>query len=162
MEQKFYKKLENNIPTGNLEIRSNIQSCHPGKNLDDMDVLAELGYCIYYHTPEPSNLNLAKKYVSSDTEIESGVWKNSWSLEDVELDSEEQRAENLRIGFAQLRANRNYYLQLTDHYALSDGAEMTDEIRAYRQALRDLPSNTTDPWNVTWPIDPTDPDGTKY
>ena len=68
MEQKFYKKLENNIPTGNLEIRSNIQSCHPGKNLDDMDVLAELGYCIYYHTPEPSNLNLAKKYVSSDTE----------------------------------------------------------------------------------------------
>ena len=32
---------------------------------------------------------------------------------------------------------------------------------AYRQALRDLPANTPDPFDVTWPTNPDDPDGSK-
>ena len=52
-----------------------------------------------------------------------------------------------------LREKRNNLLAETDHLALAD-ATLTDEMRAYRQALRDLPANTIDPANPTWPTKP--------
>ena len=162
MEQKFYKKLENGKPIGNLEVKSNIQYCNPGKNLDDAAVLVELGYWIYMHTPEPTdNFNMAKKYVSNDVEISDGVWKNSWSLEDVSL-TEDQAAANKEQGWNRVRQIRTWYLQRTDHYGISDTPEMSEEMKEYRQKLRDLPTTTDDPFNVVYPTDPSDPDGTKY
>ena len=52
-----------------------------------------------------------------------------------------------------LRAERNRLLAETDYLALAD-TTLTDEMRAYRQALRDLPSNTADPANPVWPEKP--------
>ncbi len=52
-----------------------------------------------------------------------------------------------------LRFERNARLAETDYLALSD-ATLTDEMRTYRQALRDLPANTTDPANPVWPVKP--------
>lgn len=48
---------------------------------------------------------------------------------------------------------RNARLADTDWWATSDRT-MTDEQAAYRQALRDLPANTTDPANPVWPTKP--------
>ena len=53
----------------------------------------------------------------------------------------------------ELREKRDRLLADTDWWAVSDRT-MTDEERAYRQALRDLPSNTTDPANPVWPEKP--------
>jgi len=53
----------------------------------------------------------------------------------------------------QLRSRRNRLLAETDYLALVDST-LTDEMRDYRQALRDLPANTTDPANPTWPTKP--------
>ena len=52
-----------------------------------------------------------------------------------------------------LRARRNMLLAETDYLALSD-ATLSEEMRTYRQALRDLPDNTSDPANPTWPVKP--------
>jgi|TARA_A200000159_G_C7022573_1_gene214527 hypothetical protein len=52
-----------------------------------------------------------------------------------------------------LRNKRNALLQETDIYALSD-ITMSDEMKTYRQALRDLPANTSDPANPTFPTKP--------
>ena len=52
-----------------------------------------------------------------------------------------------------LRTERNKRLAETDYLALSDST-LTDEMRTYRQALRDLPANTTDPANPVWPVKP--------
>jgi hypothetical protein len=52
-----------------------------------------------------------------------------------------------------LRTERNALLSETDYLALAD-VTLTDEMRAYRQALRDLPANTTDPANPVWPTKP--------
>jgi|TARA_B100000035_G_C20822015_1_gene474679 hypothetical protein len=41
----------------------------------------------------------------------------------------------------------------TDYLALSD-ATLSEDMRTYRQALRDLPANTSDPANPTWPTKP--------
>ena len=53
----------------------------------------------------------------------------------------------------QLRVERNRLLSETDYLALSDST-LTDEMRTYRQALRDLPANTADPANPVWPVKP--------
>ena len=52
-----------------------------------------------------------------------------------------------------LRRERNARLAETDYLALADST-LTDEMRTYRQALRDLPANTTDPANPVWPVKP--------
>ena len=54
---------------------------------------------------------------------------------------------------AALRAKRNQLLAETDYLALADHT-LSADMTAYRQALRDLPSNTTDPANPVWPTKP--------
>ena len=53
----------------------------------------------------------------------------------------------------ELRAKRNQLLAETDYLALSD-VTLSTEMAEYRQALRDLPTNTTDPANPSWPVKP--------
>ena len=52
-----------------------------------------------------------------------------------------------------LREERNCRLAETDYLALSD-VTLSTEMAEYRQALRDLPANTSDPANPTWPVKP--------
>ena len=57
---------------------------------------------------------------------------------------------------ARLRRERNQKLAETDFYALSD-MTMSDDMKTYRQNLRDLPAgkDTVDKCdNVTWPTKP--------
>lgn len=52
-----------------------------------------------------------------------------------------------------LREERDRRMAETDWWATSDRT-MTAEQTAYRQSLRDLPANTTDPANPVWPTKP--------
>jgi len=63
----------------------------------------------------------------------------------VELQAEYQ--------WKELRQERNRLIAETDYLALSDNT-MSAEMTTYRQALRDLPANTTDPTNPVWPVRP--------
>ena len=54
---------------------------------------------------------------------------------------------------ANLRSTRNKLLAETDYLALADNT-LTDAMKTYRQSLRDLPANTADPHNVTYPTKP--------
>lgn len=53
-----------------------------------------------------------------------------------------------------LRAERNRRLTDSDWTVLSDTPTSTAAWKTYRQALRDLPSNTIDPFNPVWPTPP--------
>jgi|TARA_A100001011_G_scaffold104040_1_gene110081 hypothetical protein len=53
-----------------------------------------------------------------------------------------------------IRRIRNLKLQETDYMVLSDTSGITDAWKTYRQALRDLPANTSDLANPTWPTKP--------
>jgi len=76
---------------------------------------------------------------------------------DPQPTADELQAEIARLEAAQpmveLRQQRNRLIAETDYLALSD-ATLTDEMSTYRQALRDLPANTTDPANPVWPTKP--------
>lgn len=50
---------------------------------------------------------------------------------------------------------RNGLLQDSDYKVLPDSTTTKlEEWKTYRQALRDLPANTSDPLDVTWPTPP--------
>ena len=65
------------------------------------------------------------------------------------------------ILYEALRSERNRLLEQSDWTQVGDlvsSGSMTstklDEWKTYRQSLRDLPANTADPSNVTWPTKP--------
>ena len=81
-----------------------------------------------------------------------------WLSPDITQPTEaEIQAEIARLEAEQpwneLRQQRNRLIAETDYLALSDST-LTTEMSAYRQALRDLPANTTDPANPVWPTKP--------
>ena len=55
--------------------------------------------------------------------------------------------------FAALREKRDQLLHDTDWWASTD-LSITEAQTSYRQALRDLPANTADPADPTWPTQP--------
>tara|TARA_R100000353_G_scaffold161600_1_gene121567 strand:+ start:420 stop:866 length:447 start_codon:yes stop_codon:yes gene_type:complete len=85
------------------------------------------------------------------TYIDSSEWpsKLTWSAVKTKWD-EKIAGQDLR----DLRGLRNDKLAATDWMANSD-VTMTDAWKTYRQELRDLPANTTDPTNPKWPTEPT-------
>lgn len=60
--------------------------------------------------------------------------------------TDEEKAELMRF-------ERNTLLKDTDHYALSD-VTMSDAMKTYRQALRDVPQQSGFPSSITWPDKP--------
>jgi len=58
--------------------------------------------------------------------------------------------------FSALRAQRNQLLAETDYHGISD-LTMSDDMKAYRKALRDLPAsydNSSVVGTITWPTKP--------
>lgn len=77
------------------------------------------------------------------------------SLEDFKSKYEELK--NVTIPFETLRMERNVKLSNSDWTINNDSPlsqEKIEEWKVYRQALRDLPANTTDPENPVWPTPP--------
>ncbi len=72
------------------------------------------------------------------------LYGNEWEVAHTAQNMEQSVAE------ANVRAKRDGLLQETDWMALSD-VTMSDTITAYRQALRDIPSQSGFPFSVTWP-----------
>jgi hypothetical protein len=95
------------------------------------------------NVPGNSDWNEYQAYVAA-----GGVTDPEYTVEEIQAQQ-----------ISALRAERNNRLSALDHYGLADVWAMltTDEkteISNYRQALRDLPENTPDPANVTWPVKP--------
>lgn len=72
----------------------------------------------------------------------------------TEAEIEASIAEGVAIAWQSLRIRRNGMLAATDWTVLADSPTSTAAWKVYRQALRDLPANTTDPFNLVWPTSP--------
>jgi|DEB0MinimDraft_10_1074344.scaffolds.fasta_scaffold23404_4 hypothetical protein len=104
--------------------------------------------------PEILSLNQAHapnrivRWIGGDLQPTEAELEAAW--QDHLAEQVQREAEQAWI---ELRAKRDQLLTETDYLALAD-LTLTDEMRAYRQALRDLPANTVDPANPVWPIKP--------
>ena len=63
-------------------------------------------------------------------------------------------AEKLHMAWFDFRGNRNYLLSECDWTQVPDAPVDSAAWAVYRQQLRDLPANTTDPRTVEWPVPP--------
>ena len=82
-----------------------------------------------------------------------------WGSEETIPTEEEINAELTRLTNAEplllLRKERNRRLSNSDWTQSRDVTLSNDtDWKTYRQTLRDLPANTSDPENVTWPTEP--------
>jgi len=127
-------------------------------NLPD-DELADLGWsgnggCAFYPVVEgaqPSHDSKTQTLTYQDTvDADAKVVNRTWSA--VSYSQDQINAE-----WAMLRNIRNISLKSCDFTQLADApltAEKKTEWLSYRQALRDLPQNTVNPFDVTWPTQP--------
>ena len=72
----------------------------------------------------------------------------------VLIPDEASEQDQIKKAWADLRPNRNRRLQSTDWTQVADAPVDSSAWASYRQDLRDLPSNTTDPRNPLWPTPP--------
>lgn len=85
-----------------------------------------------------------------DEEIEFSTWdleKKDWTITPIPDE----------VFWNRLRNRRDHLLNLTDWVVIKAKETSTyipSALKEYRQALRDLPTNTSDPRNVTWPTQP--------
>ena len=77
-----------------------------------------------------------------------------WTIQKKAVELSEEEKVTATESMAQyIKMKRNKIIQETDYLALSD-VTMSDEMKAYRQALRDITSHDGFPWNVVWPVKP--------
>lgn len=72
----------------------------------------------------------------------------------VPRDAAELEADAIARAWDTLRSERHARLAATDWTQVADAPVDHTAWAAYRQALRDLPANTTDPRNPVWPVPP--------
>lgn len=106
------------------------------------------------HIIVPPNIN--SSYVILSRNPDTNEIEFSEDAEAIERD----RLNAIQSRWQNLRCERNIRISNTDWVMLSDismTTEKKEEWKIYRQTLRDLPTNTVDPENVTWPTSPLKP-----
>jgi hypothetical protein len=81
---------------------------------------------------------------------ESATWRYWSSMDDGRVEIPDEWV------WERLRNQRDSLLMQTDHRMVSDAPWDSEPWAAYRQALRDLPEQTSDPREAIWPDPPTD------
>ena len=71
----------------------------------------------------------------------------------VESTTTEEQTNLNNTKWTDVRKQRDILLKETDWRAMSDRT-LTDAWRNYRQQLRQIPQTQTDPYNITWPTEP--------
>jgi len=149
----MYAIIESNevlaYPAGLAQLQAKFPFTSFPKPLSAAD-LTEYGYVSVEESERPS-FNAETSYLEEGTPTKSGdKWVKVWTVKNL---STEQIAEKAQQKTNSARSLRDVKLAETDYLALSD-ATLTDEMRTYRQALRDVPAQSGFPDNITWPTKP--------
>ena len=113
----------------------------PNANFLAENNVVELVETLTYTTP-------TQKLVSVEPYIDGGKVYNI----KVESTTADEQAALTTTQWYLIRAQRNSLIERTDWRAGSD-VTLSDEWKTYRQALRDVPTQS-DPFNITWPTEP--------
>jgi hypothetical protein len=144
---------------------------HPNVSLPKVwntNVNETLGIDPVIASPKPDPSGDYKVVVRNGVEQDAnGNWVHAWTEQDMfkeytddegalvtvqaQIDAKVS-ADNSTLAASE-RTTRDELLKATDHYGLSD-VTMSDEMTAYRQALRDIPQQEGFPNSITWPTKP--------
>ena len=123
-----------------------------------VDTYADLGWDEIVAVPMPAPSTPLKKVEHGDPVNKDGKWTQVWVEEDMfsgatKAADEAAHTEQLdTAAAASARTERDLKLAETDFHALSDTV-MSEAMRTYRQALRDVPQQAGFPSAITWPVE---------
>ena len=142
-----------NNTTGDIETQQQIIEKNPNTSFPKPcpdSVIEDLGYSTISEGVTPSFTPPYESVSKNGYEEISGKWYTKYEKTTATGDAKTAIDNNEAN---RQRGDRNSKLAETDYLALSD-ATLTDEMKTYRQALRDLPTTSGWPWNPTWPTKP--------
>lgn len=113
------------------------------------EVLEALGADVVFEGPQatPTRYQIAYR---DGVEQMDGKWYTKYSVAD--LDAEGIAAKDAEQAKS-VREQRNQKLKDTDWTQVADAPVDQAAWSAYRQALRDVPSQVGFPWDVQWPVE---------
>ena len=114
------------------------------------EILASLGASVVLEGPQASPTRYQTTFRDGVQEID-GQWFTKYSV--AEIDDEAKTAKDAEQAKS-VRTQRDEKLKATDWTQVSDAPVDKTVWATYRQALRDLPSATGFPWDMTWPTEP--------
>lgn len=147
-------KIENGEPIGNPVLVENFRTLFPLVSFPaylTAEDVEPYGFGLYDYSQIPDTGRYEKLEEGVPVRNESGIWKQNWlitSMSDEEkLQADEQKAR-------EVRGERTFRLSASDWTQVPDAKVDSVAWAAYRQALRDVPSQDGFPWDVIWPDEP--------
>jgi len=138
-------------------VRANQELPNVWKNVSNFYLLPESMLKTYGWLPLTVENENRPVFVSSSYIIEEdGVREVIVTRDKTVEEIEEEAAKELEMQWHQVRSQRDELLKQSDLLVLIDKwetltEERKEEIRVYRQALRDIPQTFQDPSEVIWP-----------
>jgi hypothetical protein len=150
----FLIKLENNIPTGNAVDELNFRMLFPETSFPSLltaNIVEPFGFGMYDFSSQPEIGRYEKVVESTPVKNEFGVFIQSWDIVPMS-DEEKSEVDSWKADI--VRRERNYKLMECDWTQLQDAPVNSQDWVSYRNALRDLPSQSGFPWDIIWPNKP--------
>jgi hypothetical protein len=125
-----------------------VRAENPNTSYPDSPSFVPDGYAAVETTPLPDYNRNTQKIVERTPVQDSGRWKQAWDVVSLSVD-EQQKIRDARA--TAVRKQRDALLTQSDWTQLPDAPVDRTKWAAYRQALRDLPSQSGFPFDIAWP-----------
>lgn len=139
--------------TGQVMTESEFRSLHPNTSFPPqltVELLDSFGADPVLNGPQAQPTRYQVAFRDGVEEI-NGQWFTKFSVADMDADAiaslDARQADSVR-------AERNRKLTASDWTQVADAPVDKAAWAAYRQGLRDVPSQAGFPWDVTWPVEP--------
>jgi len=146
--------LENGAPVEHPVDDYNFRALFPAvsfpRYLTPADV-EPFGYGMYEYSQYPELGKYQKAIEGAPVKKDDGMWYQQWNV--VEMSAQEKLQVDQEKA-ATVRNTRSFKLSQCDWTQLPDSPVDGTAWLSYRQALRDVPSQTGFPWDVVWPEEP--------
>jgi len=130
--------------------RANLNTSFPADVSDTL--MAEYGAMRVYFATQPTLSDT--QVLVEDTpvfDVDAQRWTQVWQVREMTTEEVTQRFDNAASA---IRQQRDSKLAESDWTQLADSTVDKSAWATYRQALRDVPSQTGFPWDITWPAEP--------
>jgi hypothetical protein len=142
--------------TGEVKSQGEVRSLYPNTSFPSQwtsALVEELGLDPVFETPTPTTTIYQTAYKDGVEQVD-GKWVWKWSVS--EMDDEAKAAKDAEAA-KNVRSSRDAKLAECDWVVIKSvetGVALAADWAAYRQALRDLPTQAGFPHNITWPSKP--------
>ena len=143
--------------TGEVLSQGQVRSLYPNTSFPKTwspELVEELGLDPVLESPAPAVNRYQTAYKDGTEQDANGNWVWKWSISEMSDDAK-QTLDNEQAN--NIRATRNKLISDCDWTQLDD-TPVTNakklEWATYRQALRDITTQSGFPWEVTWPTKP--------